>query len=198
MDAGFSAVVDPLQLAKQGKRLNGQLALQALPRLAVLSCNSAVGKVEVDLQFSRGEDQQNRVTGSAGASFDVICQRCLGQMSLQLDSEINILLLGSQEEGVENNDGIVCKGKMPVTDLIEDELLLAMPMFPKHRAGDCKIKREQVKSAANGTGSGSGSDKGQKTSREDNPFAVLAKLKSGQKSQNQKKDSRSGKKAGKK
>jgi len=196
MDAGFSSVVDPLQLAKQGKRLNGQLALQALPRLAVFSCKSAVGKVEVDLQFSRGEDQQNRVTGSASVSFEVICQRCLEHMSLQLDSEINILLLGSQEEGNENNDGIVCKGKMPVTDLIEDELLLAMPMFPKHPAGDCEIKGEQVESAANDTGSGS--NKGRKTSREDNPFAVLAKLKSGQKSQNQKKDSRSGKKAGKK
>lgn len=193
MDAGFSTVIDPLQLAKQGKRLNGRFALQALSRLAVFSCKSAVGKVDVDLRFSRGEDQQNRVTGSASVSFEVICQRCLEHMSLQLDSEVNILLLGSREEGNENNDGIVCKGKMPIADLIEDELLLAMPMFPKHPAGDCEIKGEQVESAANDAGSGS--NKGRKTSREDNPFAVLAKLKSGQ---NQKNGNRPGKKADKK
>jgi len=198
MDAGFSAVIDPLLLAKQGKRLNSQLTLQALPRLAALSCKSAAGKVDLDLQFSRGEDQQSRVTGSTRICFDVICQRCLGHMSLQLDCEVNILLLDSREEEFENSDGIVCKGKMPIADLIEDELLLAMPMFPKHRASDCEIKRKQVKSTANGTGTSTGSNKGQKTSREDNPFAVLAKLKSGQKSQNQKSGNRSGKKAGKK
>jgi len=196
MDAGFSAVIDPLQMAKQGKRLNSQLTLQDLPRLAALSSKSAAGKVDLDLQFSRGEDRQNRVTGSTSACFDVICQRCLGHMSLHLDCEINIILLDSREEGIENNDGIVCKGKMPIADLIEDELLLAMPMFPKHQNGDCGIKNEQVKSAANGTGTSS--NKGQKTSREDNPFAVLAKLKLGQKSQNQKSDNRPGKKTGKK
>ncbi|MFV1992502.1 MAG: DUF177 domain-containing protein, partial [Acidiferrobacterales bacterium] len=108
MDAGFSTIIDPLQLVKQGKRLTGQLALQAFPRLAALSSKSAAGKVDVDLQFGRGEDQQNRVTGSTSACFDVICQRCLGPMSLSLGCEVNILLIDGRGDDIENGDGIVC------------------------------------------------------------------------------------------
>ncbi len=197
MDAGFSAVIDPLQLVKQGKRLTGQLALQVLPRLAALCSKSASGKVEMDLQFGQGEDQKNRVTGSTSACFDVICQRCLEPMSLHLDCEINILLIDDRGDEFENGDGIVCKGKMPVAELIEDDLLLVMPMFPKHRAGDCtrdyETSGEQVKSAAKDAGY----NKGQKTVREDNPFAVLAVLKSDKKTGN-KPGNRSGKKSGKK
>ena len=193
MDAGFSAVINPLQLVKQGKRLKGQLVLQVLPRLAAFSSKPATGKVDVDLQFDRGEDQQNRVTGSASACFDVICQRCLEPMSLQLDTELNMLLVDSREHVIENSNGIVCKGKMPVAELIEDDLLLAMPMFPKHQAGDCKIKQGQLKPASNNTGS----NKGPNEDREDNPFAVLAVLKSGTKT-GKGPGKKSGKKSGKK
>ncbi len=46
----------------------------------------------------------------------------------------------------EDADGIVTPDKvMAVADLIEDELILTMPMIPRHEEGECpKTEYEQV------------------------------------------------------
>jgi len=181
MDAGITANIDPLLLAKQGRRISGELALTVLPRLAALSCQPATGQVTVDLQFSCDADQQCWLQGSVSYQLEVICQRCLEKMSLTIDSEINTLLVTSvDDDGSDHQQSdidatqTVCIGKTTVAALIEDDLLLAMPMFAKHDTGSCQDKRGEIKSTEI-------SNK-QKDDQQQNPFAILATLKTKKKS----------------
>ncbi len=89
-------------------------------------------------------------------SLPVICQRCLDEMLINLDLNFDYLLSDSTINEMEDNDEIdwlEINSEMSVHELIEDELLLAMPIAPAHD-GSC---------------SGLSMQSGEKP----NPFAVL-------------------------
>jgi uncharacterized protein len=184
MDAGITTVIDPLLLAKTGRHISGDLPLKDLPRLAELSSDVSAGQVHIELQFSQDENQRCWMQGEVSGQLEVICQRCLEPMTQKLDSQINALLVrqagevsgNDQESGTEET--VIYTGNSTIAKLIEDDLLLAMPMFPKHLANECTPRtgdgeKQSFKNA--------GKNEGQKGGQRDNPFAVLATLKSGKK-----------------
>ena len=75
-----------------------------------------------------------RVTGKV----QLTCQRCLGALEHSLRVDALLLLFGSESEidaipvDAETPDGIVATGEMAVRDLIEEEVLLAIPYAPRH------------------------------------------------------------------
>ena len=79
-----------------------------------------------------------RVTGK----LQLTCQRCLGALEHPLRVDALLLLFGSEGEidaipvDAEAPDGIVAAGEMAVRDLIEEEVLLAIPYAPRHE--ECK------------------------------------------------------------
>ena len=48
----------------------------------------------------------------------------------------------SEEDDVEDHDYIVAEAEMDVLQLVEDEILLALPYAPKHEIKDCAVKAE--------------------------------------------------------
>lgn len=172
MSAGINAEFDPLLYAKVGEHIHGKLLLKDLPRLASMSDKPSTGWIDVDLQFSRDDSRRNWVQGRLQGQISVICQRCLERMLLDLDCEVRILLVSHSEgtaAGEEEESQYICQGKTKIANLIEDDLLLTMPMFPKHQPGDChsfETGKEKGKTAGD---------------QEENPFAVLANLKTGKK-----------------
>ena len=74
------------------------------------------------------------------SQLPVICQRCLGEMLINLDLNFDYLLSDStinemeanEVEGSEEIDWLEINSEMNVHELIEDELLLAMPIAPAH------------------------------------------------------------------
>jgi len=94
------------------------------------------------------------------------CQRCLEGMEYVLDTQSDLVLardeaelLQLDEQEDEAADAILADTKLNVLALVEDEVLLDLPLAPRHPAGTCQVKA---------------SDYG---SQESSPFAVLAKLK---------------------
>jgi len=75
-----------------------------------------------------------RVTGT----LQLACQRCLGALEHPLCVDALLLLFGSESDiagipvGPEGPDGIVANKEMAVRDLIEEEVLLAIPYAPRH------------------------------------------------------------------
>lgn len=184
MDAGITTEFDPLLFARSGKQISGVLSLKELPRLAGLSNASAKGCINIELQFSCDEDQQYWMQGRAEGQIEVICQRCLEQMPLKLESKILTSLVRQSKESLAEaqetdlkedqvNAQIVCKGKTTVAALIEDDLLLAIPMFPKHSGDDCGNKIVSAGNVKKITE--------QVEAKKENPFAVLATLKTNKK-----------------
>ena len=160
-------ISDPLEFARREQRLEREVPVSMLPRYAA----GLVGAEQVPVRFEvRGEWVSN-VLGNGGQAFLVLdihaeptlrCQRCLSGLSLPLDIASRLLLVppGREmpDEDLEEDDfdPIAAEPDLNVLALVEDELLLALPLAPRHENCDTPHPRVEDDSAS--------------------PFAALAKL----------------------
>lgn len=173
--------IQPLRLAGIGQSLAGSVALDRLPRLSEMLAGDA-GPVEFALRFERDEANRPRVGGHIRARLVVICQRCLEPMEIGLEREVRLAIVRDDEEaaGLDGSDEPlqVSDEPIPLTGLLEDELILAMPGFSRHPPGACEMPpgadapEDEVEGGEVGHGGGAG-DAG-----EENPFSILESLKS--------------------
>lgn len=169
MLGGWSSTIDPIQLADKGARLTGELPLKGMRRLVEM-CRDEQGAVAVDLQFAHDPvDNLRTMHGRLSAQVSLTCQRCMGELDMELVSEPRLLLLrpGEREDLNEDSDVLVVERPVMLGELVEDELLLEVPMVPMHALDECPA-RDVV--AAGET------EKKQETDKK-NPFAVLEELK---------------------
>ncbi|WP_022948774.1 YceD family protein [Methylohalobius crimeensis] len=158
-------LIDPLVCADQGWRCRGKLPLRCLSRLRdmILNLDDAV---DVDLSFAR-EGRTAVITGRVSADLEVICQRCLEPLWIEVRSSVNLGVVTSIDEGdllpEPYEPLLLTEARIPFGDIVEDELILAIPPIPRH--ADCEP-------AAFKTG-----DATEKASERRNPFAELEKLK---------------------
>lgn len=137
------ATIDPIQLAERGAHLTGTLPLRNMPRLAQGSLEGS-GDVSVDLAFEREEGQQVFIMhGTLRVPLRVTCQRCLEAMDLVLETAPWLVLLKSAER-LEQQEGdadiLVADKPLPLSSVVEEELLLALPMVPMHAPDRCPVK----------------------------------------------------------
>ena len=127
-------------LVNKNAELNGTFPLSRLGRLTPL-LQKLDGEVHVLLKFRRGSKQRPLVTGRAKVEVQMTCQVCLEPVALVLESDITTLLVSSQTDLDllhQDQDGLVVNGEdLTLSDLIEDDLLLSLPMSPKHEGEDC-------------------------------------------------------------
>ena len=126
--------INPWQLAAQNGQLDGGLALAAMPRLGVL--NRADGKVSVSLAAGVDEKGVRFINGKFRADIELVCQRCLGPLRLPMEVTVALGLIHSEAESDrlpgQYEPLLVSDGGIVVADLVEDELLLALPQIPRH------------------------------------------------------------------
>ena len=89
--------IDPWQLAAENGRLDGELRLAALPRLAAL-LERAEGTVSVALAARVDEQGLRFVEGSLQTEVGLICQRCLGPLRLPLQVAVSLALIRAESE----------------------------------------------------------------------------------------------------
>jgi uncharacterized protein len=71
------------------------------------------------------------------------CQRCLERLALEVDAHALLVLAATQAEidadrdNAEAPDRVLGAKEMAIRDLVEDELLLALPYAPRHE--DCEV-----------------------------------------------------------
>lgn len=143
------AFIDPLRLADEGARLVGNLSTRSMRRLAAVTSKQDAAAT-VDLQFDRSPQGLRQMQGKIIAKLYVTCQRCLQEMPLDLMAEPMVILLSPDESakiGPEEGDLLVVHKPLALAELVEEELLLAMPMIPKHADEVCRMQP----SAASGT-----------------------------------------------
>jgi uncharacterized protein len=162
--------IDPLHLADKRGTLKGQIPLRSLDRLAALLVNDA-GTINVDLFFGR-EGRLAKVEGHIETVLELECQNCLEAVEWPVDFAIKLGIVSSIDQANRLPEGyeplLVTEDKILLKDLIEDEILLILPAFPKHQDA-CFVPmfdNNSVDSLAND---------GQ--SSPENPFSILAKLK---------------------
>ncbi len=162
--------VDPFRMAEARRILEGDVPLRQLKRLGAL-LEDDTGVARVQLEFGTDEMGVRFLKGHIHAELSILCQRCLEPMPWHVDLDLALGLLHPGED--EAKAGVyepllVDEVPMHLIDLLEDELLLALPQIPRHELAACPA-REYVEPA--------GQVRAETTASKDNPFAVLAKMK---------------------
>jgi uncharacterized protein len=163
--------IDPVALIRQGRILEGTLPVTRFTRLAE-QLHDSEGEVAVELHFGQFETGVQGIKGRITGELHLTCQRCLGRLTMPVAQELRLGVVESEAmierlpEGFEPL--LVTEDRLALVDLIEDELLLALPDFPKHADKDCQAQVPVAEDEAAGDN---------ETETGENPFAVLTELK---------------------
>jgi len=162
--------IDPRKLALQGYCLEGEVDVRGLPRLAS-SVLRICGPVLASVQFELDETKARIAKGSSKASVEVVCQRCLDPVRIDLHADFALQIIRSeeQESRVAKNyePWIVAERIANLSQVLEDETLLVLPLVNYHELGKCTGDTFQPESELVGKNLGADS----------NPFEILAQLK---------------------
>jgi uncharacterized protein len=126
-------------LADDERQVELVVPLANFARLAPLLV-SHEGMATGRIAFSR---TQGRIIADVivEAQPQVRCQRCLGTLSLPISSQSRVALLAAESEvdavPPELEVALAPEGRMRLADLVEEELLLALPGAPRHAEGQC-------------------------------------------------------------
>lgn len=162
-------LINPVSFCERGKELVGSLKISELTRLSDGLLDSS-GVVEVRFSFDK-EGRVPTIQGEIKANLVLECQSCLDKVIYPVDRRIKLGLVLNMEQAdrlpSDCEPLILESEKILLSTLIEDELLLALPDFPRH-AFSCVEKKP---------GEAVAIDDNEEQVRTDNPFSVLAKLK---------------------
>lgn len=137
-------ISDPFRFAAEERSVQGEVAVADLLRLSdalASSEGSVLWKLEGAL-VGDGARREPRLRLTASGPLDLCCQRCLGGLPwmLGLDSRLHLVRAGQPipEEELEDDevDAIEVEGDLDVLALLEDEILLALPVAPRHENCD--------------------------------------------------------------
>lgn len=140
-------VMDPIRFAREAARLSGEFSLAEMDRLRnELADDRGVVTYRLEGALVGGRPALRL---EIDANPTLICQRCLTPYVHELHSEGAIFLArnDAELERWESDDPlldvIVAEERMDVRTLIEDELLLSLPVVPRHEEEDCP-RRDDV------------------------------------------------------
>jgi len=163
--------VDALKLCQQGVTVSGFLPLVQLQRLSN-QLYVPEGNVQVELRFGLDEQSRKTITGQLQATVPLICQRCLERLDVDITSEPSLALVWNKDQIAQLPrvlDPVLMDGEdLDLHDIVEEELLLALPLVAIHEVGTCqppKLLTEQL-------------IEDEPEEKRVNPFQVLATLKS--------------------
>ena len=164
-------VVDALRCCQQQAVVQGEVPLSALPRVAAQLQLSTEALAAVHLDFSVDEQGRRRIAGTVTATLPLQCQRCLDVVELAVSSELALALVWTEEKAAQLprtlDPVLMAEPELDLYALVEEELLLALPLVPQHPVGQCAAPA--IPDAAEGEALAE--------PEKVNPFQVLASLK---------------------
>jgi uncharacterized protein len=138
-------VIDGFEFASAGAMQQGQLPVSGFARLKdqlAADTGEIEYRIEGVLDGRSRPSLQLRVKGT----LQLRCQRCLEAMPYDLDETQLLVLAASQAEidadpvDADLPDRVLASKHMVLRDLVEDQLILALPFAPRHAR--CKAAGE--------------------------------------------------------
>jgi uncharacterized protein len=175
--------VDPSRLdveafAKDAAELEGEWPLAALDRLSDAAHDDAKpGESDLARWHVRGENRpvrggapQTWLHLQASTRLGLVCQRCLAPVDTPIEAERSFRFVAGEEAAAQldadqEEDVLALTRSLDLRELVEDELLLALPLVPRHDICPEPLPMEH------------GDDDAE--ADRPNPFAALAALKRG-------------------
>jgi uncharacterized protein len=164
--------LDFVQKADHGAEVKGVWPVSRMQRFSASLLNDS-GDVQVDLRFGR-HGKLRTLSGELSVCLNVTCQRCLQAMQYPLQTQINLALIKDDAEAdelpAEFEPLLLEAEEMNLAAVIEDELLLALPLVLAHEH-DCSNFLQQQAQRQKQEAAQAAEQKAK-----NNPFAVLKDL----------------------
>jgi DUF177 domain-containing protein len=134
-------VVDPLAFARDGRCLVRKLSLVALPRVAAEAAGGD-GEFAIRIEGLRDQDGKSFLFLEVDGWAPLACQRCLEPMKWVCRVRARLLLVPRgqpiPEDELEDDsyDAVEVEDRQDLLALAEDEILLALPIAPRHEVCD--------------------------------------------------------------
>lgn len=163
--------IDPFRFAEQNLSLEGVVKIVDMHRLSA-SLSPHNDPVAVTLKFGVDEQGITFLKGHLETKLTLQCQRCMDPYIYEIMSDFVLGIVKTLEEADALPEGyepaLAKEGQLALRELIEDELILNLPIIPRHEPEDCKVKLPLA-------------DAGWEQGKGENPFHVLESLKQKQK-----------------
>ncbi|WP_447528986.1 YceD family protein [Vreelandella sp. TE19] len=164
--------VEPYKLAARHERLEGQVALDKLPRLAE-EAGEQTGECYASLEFGIDAQGRREIRGQLRATLSLACRRCLVPLSQDVSSDFLLGMVSDEalasELPASHEPVLVEREQLDLLTVIEDELILSLPQVVYHAEEECFVSAEQLVSKTDGAD--------EEPAPRSNPFAVLGALK---------------------
>lgn len=133
--------LQPWRMAERGTTLTGQVLLAECERLHDL-LSEQTGAVNVTLKLAKDDEGYCYLQGDLQADMPLTCQRCMSPMRLPLQIHFRLSPVYSESAG-ENLPSqyeplLLAEDQVPLLEIVEEELLLAIPFAPKHGEEGCE------------------------------------------------------------
>jgi len=134
--------------APQSYKGAGFLGISELPRVAeeastVVSGDGFHWDLETHFEDSPGSEPRQVMELGLKGRLHLVCQRCLQDCAVDLAEKRRFLLVATEAEADdypledEEQEPLVISQQFNVLETIEDEVLLSIPLIPKHPEGFC-------------------------------------------------------------
>ena len=156
----------------------GFLSISDLPRLAeeasvVQSGDGFDWEIRTHFEDSPGSEPRQILDMGLKGRLHLVCQRCLQDCAVDLAETRRFVLLASESEADdypmedEEQEPLVADQHFNLLETIEDEILLSLPLIPKHPDGFCEPHASTF-----------GAEGGEESSEKpENPFNILKNMK---------------------
>lgn len=147
--------LDPLDLAERERVIEGHVPVSAFRRLSAW-LHADGGDIQAALRFERDAGGRHILRGELRGQLELVCQRCLSPLVLPIERELELVLVESLAAADLLPDGLEPlvvdeRRAMHTVDLLEDELILALPLVPRcsdaghdcHAAVELLVSEEQ-------------------------------------------------------
>jgi len=168
--------LDVKAFATSQSALSGEVDLQGMPRLRADCPEDVAGKAEWSVQGELRQARDGQAASwihlQAKTKVPLTCQRCLKtvEQALEVDRSFRFVkdeVTADAQDDESEEDLLVLSKDFDLLALVEDELLMALPLVPMHTS--CQSEHAPT----------SPDDSGANADAKPNPFAVLATMRLG-------------------
>ncbi len=142
-------IINNLEFAQTQQKLIDTFAIfdceRLVEMLAIQDDNAEPATIRFELTGDFKRFRQPSLHLHIKAKLPVICQRCLDDMLFDVDLSFDYLISNVAINELDENDEmdwLEANNEMNLQELIEDELLLAMPIAPTHDKNCSKLSMQ--------------------------------------------------------
>ncbi|HEX5339344.1 MAG TPA: YceD family protein [Gammaproteobacteria bacterium] len=171
MSSGLPEFLDLAHVTRQPLERAGRVRIGAMPRLCAALADTK-GEAMLHLQARNDGAGQIVLQGRVQAELTLSCQRCLKPVLRPVSADFYLAWVRDEEQAVAVQTGncdplLSADGRIRLAELVEDELLLALPIVALHDIGECEARPGEPVTRIETP----------EIPAQQNPFAVLKQLK---------------------